>query len=59
MVLDKKILKFSSRKFIFSLFDLDMQGTRTIWTILVEGLPRIICVKLFQNWTRGLGGVVI
>ena len=57
LVSDKKIfLKFSSRKSIFSLYDLDMQQTRTI---LVEGHPRIICVKLFQNWARGLGGVVI
>ena len=36
-----------------------MQQTKTIWTILVEGHPRIICVKLFQNWTRDLGEVVI
>ena len=51
------ISKFSSRKFI--LCDLDMQRTRTIGTILVEVYPRIICGKLFQNWTRGLEGDVI
>ena len=33
-----------------------MQWTRTI---LLECHPRIICVKLIQNWTRVLGGVVI
>ena len=54
----RRFLKFSSRKSIFSHFDLDMQQTRTIWTILVEGHPRIICVKLFRNWARGFGGVV-
>ena len=48
--------KFSYRKSIFSLCDLDMQQTRTIF---VEGHPRIISAKLFQNWTKGLGGVVI
>ena len=30
-------LKFSTWRSIFSLCDLDMQQTRTIWTILVEG----------------------
>ena len=29
-----------------------MQRTKTIRTILVEGNSRIICVKLFENWTR-------
>ena len=54
-----RFLKFSYWKSIFSLCDLDMQQTRTIWTNLVEGHPRIICVKLFQNWTGGFGGDII
>ena len=55
----RRFLKFSSQKSIFSLCDLDMQRTRTIWTNLVEGHPLVICVKLFQNWARGLGGVAV
>ena len=55
----RRLLKLSSRKSIFSLCDLDMHRTKTIRIILVEGHPRIIFVKLFQNWTRFLGGVVI
>ena len=51
--------KLFTSKIYFSLCDLDMQRTRTIRTILVEGRLRIICVKLFQNWTRGVGGVFI
>ena len=43
----RRFLKFSSRKSIFSLLDLEMQRTRTIWTIMVEGNAKIICVKLF------------
>ena len=54
----RRFFKFSSQNSIFSLCDLDMQWTRTILTILVEGHPRIICVKLFQNWTRGLEVVI-
>ena len=33
--------------------------TRTICTILVEDHPRIICVKVFQNRTWGLGVVIL
>ena len=56
---ESRISGFRSRKSIFSLYDLDMQWTRTISKILVKGHPRIICVKLFQNWARGFGGVVV
>ena len=38
-------LKFSSRKSIFSLCDLDMQRTRIIWTIIKDGHIRIFPAK--------------
>ena len=56
---DAKYQISRARLSTFRLYDLDMQWTRTIGTILVEGHTRIICVKLFQNWARGLGGVVV
>ena len=59
LVSDKKIFKFFISKIYYSLCDLEMQRTRTIQTILVECHPDIICMTLFQNWTRALGGVVI
>ena len=40
------MLKVSFWKSIFSLCDLNMQRTRTIWTIIKEGDKRIIPVKL-------------
>ena len=42
------IVKFSSRKSIFSLYDIDLQRTRAIWTILIEGHPRIIVRNYFK-----------
>ena len=59
LVSDKKIFKVFFSKIVFSLIDLDMQRTKIIWTISVEGHSMIICVKLFQNWTWGFGEDVI
>ena len=54
----RRFLKFSSWKSIFSLCDLDMQWTGTIWTILKEGHIRIIPIKFGQNPASSLGDVV-
>ena len=43
---------------IFSFGDHFVQQNRTILAILVEGHPRNISVKLFQNWATGLGDVI-
>ena len=43
MVSDKKVFK------VFSLCDLDMQQTITIWTIIKHGHIRIIPAKFGQN----------
>ena len=45
----RRFLKFSSWKSIFSLCDLDMQWSETIWTIFKEGYIRIIPTKFGQN----------
>ena len=55
----KRCLKFSSYKIYFSLCDLDMQRTWTIWKIIKEGYISIIPVKFGQNPTSSLGGDVI
>ena len=56
MVSDKNyFLKFSSLKFIFSLYDLDMHQTGTI---IKEGHIRIITAK-FGKKIRSLGGDVL
>ena len=52
-------LKFSFRKSIFSLCDLDIQWTFTIWTIIKEGHIRIIPAKFGQIPASCLGGDVI
>ena len=58
MVSDEKILKFSSRKSIFSLYDLDMQRTGTIWTIIKEGHTRIIPDKFGKNLASNYRDVI-
>ena len=55
----RRFLKFSSWKSIVSLCDLDMQWTKTIWTILKEGHIRIISSKFGQNPASSLGIGVI
>ena len=49
----------SSWKSIFSLCDLDMQWTGTIWTIIKEGHIRIIHAKFGKNPASSLGGDVL
>ena len=51
--------QFSSRKSIFSLYDIDMQQTGTIRTSIKEGHIRIIPVKFGQNPAGNLGGDVL
>ena len=58
MVLEQKILKFSSWKSSFSLCVLHMQWTGTIWTIIKESHIRIIPAKFGQNPESSLGGDV-
>ena len=55
---EEDFLKFSSWKSLFSLCDLDMQWTRTTWTILKEGHIRFIPTKFGQNPASSLGDVV-
>ena len=55
----RRFLKFSSWKSIFSLFDLDMQQTKPIWTIIKEGYMRSITAKFGQNQASSLGGDVL
>ena len=50
--------KWKSLKIYFSLCDLDMQWTHTIWTIIKEGHIRIVLAKFGQNPTRSLGDVI-
>ena len=45
-------------KIYFSLCDLDMQQTRTIWTILKEGHISFISTKIGQNPSSSLGDVL-
>ena len=54
----RRFFKFLSRKSIFSLSDLDMQQTITIWTIIKEGHIRIIPAKFCQNRAISLGSDV-
>ena len=49
MIQTRRFLKFSSRKFIFSLYDLDMQQTKTILTIIKEGHIWKIPARFGQN----------
>ena len=44
---------------MFSLCDLDLQRTETIWTFIKEGHMRIISAKFSQNPAGILGGDVI
>ena len=55
----RRFLKFSSWKSIFSLCDLVMLWTRTIWTIFKEGHIRIIPTKFGQNPASSLGGDIL
>ena len=59
VVSERRFLEFSSRKSIFSLCDLDMQQTRTIRTIVIEGHMRIIPVKFGYNQAYSLRGGVL
>ena len=52
------IFKFFISKPIFSLCDLDMQQTRTIWTINKEGHIRTILAKFGQNPAGSLGALL-
>ena len=52
-------LKVSSWKSIFSQCDLDMQGTKTIWTLFKEGYIRIVPIKFGQNPASSLGEVAL
>ena len=46
-------------KIFFSLCDLDMQQTETVWTIIKEVYIRIIPAKFGQNPASCLGGDVL
>ena len=59
VVSDKKIFKFSSRKSFFSLCDLDMQWTITIWAIIKEYHIRLIPSMFGKNPARSLGENVL
>ena len=50
-----RYFKFSSCKSIFSLCDLDMQRTGTIWIIMKDGHIRINPAKFGQNLISTLG----
>ena len=58
VVSDKKILKFSSQKSIFSLCDLNMQCTINILPIIKEGHIRINPAKFDKNPASSLGDVL-
>ena len=55
----RRFLKFPSRKSIFSLCDLDMKRTRTIWATIKEGHKRIIPAKFGPNPASNFGGDVL
>ena len=57
MVLEERIFKVFISNIYFKPLRPRNAKDITALTILVEGQLMIICVKLFQNWTRGLGGV--
>ena len=59
MVSDKNIFQGFILTIYFMLYDLDMERTETIWTIIKEGYIRIIPVKFGQNPASSLGRDVL
>ena len=55
----RRFLKFSSWKSIFSLCDLDMKRTITIWTVIKDDHIRLIPAKFGKNPDGSLGGDVL